>query len=77
MNSSKSKHKRVAPSESTGGAGEGFENRVNGLFAILMLCNGELSILPGLKVSRLELQTRDRGYKTDDGDVQNCPRYHR
>lgn len=66
MNSFKYFRKKVAPSESTGGAGESFENRVNGLFAILMLCNGELSILPGLKVSRLELQTKDRGYKTDD-----------
>lgn len=58
--------KKVATSESTGAAGEGFENRVNGLFAVLMLCNGELAILPGLKVSRLEFQTKDRGYELDD-----------
>lgn len=62
----KSKPKKVATSESTGGAGEGFENRVNGLFAVLMLCNGELAVLPGLKVSRLEFQTKDRGYELDD-----------
>ena len=66
MNSFKSFRKKVAPPESTGGAGESFENRVNGLFAVLMLCNGELTILPGLKVSRLEFQTNDRGYELDD-----------
>ena len=66
MNSLKLYSKKVAPSESTGGAGEGFENRVNGLFAVLMLCNGELAVLPNLKVSRLEFQTKDRGYELDD-----------
>ena len=66
MVNTRSYPKKVATSESTGGAGEGFENRVNGLFAVLMLCNGELAILPGLKVSRLEFQTKDKGYKLDD-----------
>ena len=66
MNSLKSYPKKVATPESTGGAGEGFEDRVNALFAVLMLCNGELAILPGLKVSRLEFQTKDRGYELDD-----------
>lgn len=57
---------KVAPSELTGGAGTDYEHEIQGLFAVLMVCDGELAAFPNLKISGLEFQTHAKGYCLDD-----------
>lgn len=63
--SSNSKH-FVATPESTGGAGSHFEGRMQAFFAVLMLCDGELSIIPHAKIVKLQFQVGAEGFGTDD-----------
>lgn len=56
----------VASSELTGGAGSDFEHEIQGLFAVLMVCDGELATFPNQKISGLEFQTHAKGYCLDD-----------
>ena len=57
---------KVVSSELTGGAGTDYEHEIQGLFAVLMVCDGELAAFPNLKISGLEFQTHDKGYCLDD-----------
>ena len=56
----------VASSESTGGGGFAFEWRMQAFFAVLMLCDAELAVLPGKKIIRIEFQTRHKNCALDD-----------
>lgn len=61
-----SKKHFIPTPESTGNAGAHFEGRMQAFFAVLMLCNGELSVIPHAKISKLEFQVRAEGFRTDD-----------
>jgi len=63
---------KVASPESTGGGGYTFEGQVQALFAVLMLCDGELAFAPGSKISKLQFQTRKNGYHVDDVRLELC-----
>lgn len=56
----------IASPESTGGAGYEFERQMQTLFAVLMLCDGELAFAPGKTISKVRFQVRAKGYNVDD-----------
>ena len=56
----------IATPESTGGAGTHFEGRMQAFLAVLMLCDGELSIIPHAKIVKLQFQVGSEGFGTDD-----------
>ena len=56
----------IATPESTGGAGTHFEGRMQTFLAVLMLCDGELSIIPHAKIVKLQFQVGSEGFGTDD-----------
>lgn len=56
----------VVSVESTGGAGYGFERQIQTLFAVLMICDGDLAFAPGRKIVKVQFQVRRKGYNLDD-----------
>lgn len=58
--------KQLSTPFSTGGSGEGFENRVQAAFVVLMLTGGAAPCLPPWPIVKLELQGRYAGFNTDD-----------
>lgn len=61
---------QVAPAESTGGAGVLFEAQMQSLFAVLMICNGELSFAPRRKIIKIQHQVRNKGFCLDDWRIE-------
>lgn len=62
--------KRVASARSSGGAGYEFERQVQALLGVLMLCDGELAIAPGYRISLIQFQVKNLGFSVDDACVR-------
>ena len=61
---------QVVSAESTGGAGALFEAQMQSLFAVLMICNGELAFAPRRKITKIQHQVRNKGYCLDDWRIE-------
>jgi len=62
--------KKIASPTSTGGKGPVFENDVQTVFALSMLIDGFLPLIPyGYTVEKMLLQSRYKGFRTDDFTV--------